>query len=90
MLRMVLPLLTAPGVNDPHRQALRFGWELVAEDLAEERMHDGVKSLFRETVRIFLRFPHVDVAQPTFWTLDGDVDDQALRRIFPSPSVIRL
>ena len=72
-------------MNDRQRQTLGFGWELIAEDFAEERMHDGVKSLFGETVAIVLRFPHVDVAQTTLRTFDGNVDDQALRWFFSEP-----
>jgi hypothetical protein len=54
---------------------------LIAEYLAEQRMNDGMESLLGETVPVFFRLPHVDVAKTSLGSFDGDVGDETLRRI---------
>ena len=51
----------------------------VAEDLAEDGVHDRVQPLVGEPVPVGLGLPHVDVAQAALRALDGHVEDQPLR-----------
>lgn len=52
-------------VYDGDGSAHRLGRQCVTEDLAEQVVHDWVETLFDEAVAILLRFPDVEVAQPT-------------------------
>src|SRR4051794_9099603 len=72
-----------PDVDDGPGDALRLRRELVAEDLAEETVDDGVQPLLGERGGRLFRLPHVDVAQTALGPLEGDVGDQARGRLVP-------
>ena len=61
--------------------AFGFGRQLVPEQLGEQRVHDRVEPVLGEAVPIVLGLPYVDVAKAALRSLDGDMADQALRRI---------
>jgi hypothetical protein len=66
-------------MDDGQRRALGLGGQLVAKDLAEQSVHDGVEAFFGEAIPILLGFPHVDVAQTALGECDGDVAEQPFR-----------
>jgi len=65
-------------VHDRQWRALGLGGKRVAEDLAEQPVHDRVEPLLSEAVPVLLRLPHIDVPQATLGSLDGKVGDEPL------------
>jgi AcrR family transcriptional regulator len=71
----------APDVDDRGGCALGFGWEVVAEDLGEERVHDGMEPFLGEPIAIRLGLPYVEITKAAFGALDREVHDQARGRL---------
>ena len=65
-------------MHDRDRRPRRLRREIVTEDLAEQIVHHGMKSLFGEASAILLRLPDVDVPKPALRALDRNVRDEAL------------
>jgi hypothetical protein len=69
-----------PHVDDLHRRPFRLGRQLVTEEADEKTVHDRVQPFLNEAIALLLGLPDVDVAQPALGPLDGEVDDESLRR----------
>ena len=66
-------------MNERQRLKRRFWWEVFAEDLGEESVHDGMKSFVDEPFAVGLGRPYIEVAQPALGSLEREMDDEAIR-----------